>query len=234
MATIDTRALEAELRGQPPERVLERAVQLFGDGVVMSSSFQTQSVPLLHMVHRVAPGLPVLFLDTGFHFPETLEFRDRLVDMWGLNLVVVRAQRSARLDLGPRPFAVDPDRCCHVNKVEPMKAALEGRDAWISGIRKDQTSVRSGAAVVQENEDGIVRIHPLLDWTEQDVRTYLHIHELPAHPLLDRGYTSVGCAPCTRPVQIDQDSRAGRWEGRAKTECGLHDLDGERRERSAG
>lgn len=190
----------------------------------MSSSFQGQSLPLLHIVSRVAPRIPVIFLDTGFHFPETLAFRDRLVREWGLNLRVVRRTPEAGED--PRRYArlhaVDPDLCCRLNKVEPMQRALAGQTAWLSGIRRDQSPARASVRVVETAADGLVRVHPMAAWTAADVWRYVHQHALPDHPLVARGYLSVGCAPCTTPVQLGGSERDGRWAGRQKTECGLH------------
>lgn len=216
---------EAEAyEGLDTEGILERAWSDFGPRLAMSSSFQTQSVPLLYMVSRVIPELPILFLDTGYHFPETLQFRDRLVEQWGLNVRTLRplesgASSALRRDL--EPYQQDPDLCCHVRKVEPLRRAMTDYNAMISGIRRDQTRVRAEAATL-ETRNGKGRVHPMLDWTESDVWNYISDHDLPVHPLYHQGYTSIGCAPCTRPVQIEGDTRSGRWAGKLKTECGLH------------
>lgn len=203
-----------------PESVVERAWAQFSGKLALTSSFQTQSVPLLHMISRIAPDIPVLFLDTGYHFPETLAFRDRLAREWGLTVRSLRAE-SASSAHGPEPYLRDPDLCCRINKVEPIQRAAADYEAILSGIRRDQTSNRASAAVVEERE-GTLRIHPMLSWTETDVWGYLRRHELPLHPLHHQGYESIGCAPCTRPVRIGEDRRAGRWAGNDKTECGLH------------
>lgn len=187
----------------------------------MTSSFQTQSVPLLGIVAQVIPDLPILFLDTGYHFPETLAFRDDLMRRWGLNVRILRPDAGSVGSQGPELFRRDPDLCCHLRKVEPLRRAMEGYDAMISGIRRDQTPNRAEAGVV-EKRNGVLRIHPMLEWTEADIWEHIDNTDLPVHPLLEDGYTSVGCAPCTRPVQIGEDPRAGRWADTAKTECGLH------------
>lgn len=213
------------LAGAHPSDILSWAVEHFGGRIAASSSFQTQSVPLLHMISRVTPDLPVVFLDTGFHFPETLAFRDRLVEEWGLNLRIAKPGQPHEgfiLRHGPDLYRRDPDLCCYVNKVEPMRRAMQGLDAWISGVRRDQTAERSGVEVVERRDEGPVRIHPLAAWTEHDVWQYMADHDLPEHPLLAKGYLSIGCAPCTRPVLEGQDPRSGRWAGTEKTECGLH------------
>lgn len=219
----DLTAANAELEGATAHEIVAWAHATYGEKLVMTSSFQTQSVPLLHVVSRVAPEVPVLFLDTGFHFPETLAFRDRLAEQLGLEV------RNLRTELGHDGFLKrhgelhrrDPDQCCFMNKVLPLRRALEGVPAWISGVRRDQTPTRAGTPVVGQ-EDGRVKIAPMARWTERDVWAYLSDHDLPEHPLLAQGYLSVGCAPCTRPVAQGEDARAGRWPGRAKTECGLH------------
>lgn len=198
----------------------------FSPHVAMSSSFQTQSVPLLHLVAEVAPRLPIVFLDTGYHFAETLEFRDRLIERWGLNVRVMRAAMP-RPDFlrhhGPDLYRRDPDLCCQIHKVEPMTRALDGLRAWISGVRRDQAPSRSDVDAVEEGAGGVVRIHPMVHWRQSDIDEFSARHDLPTHPLHAQGYASIGCAPCTRPVAIEGAySRTGRWAGTDKTECGLH------------
>ncbi|NNF04338.1 MAG: phosphoadenylyl-sulfate reductase [Rhodothermales bacterium] len=205
-------------------RLLEEAAGAFGEGIVASSSFQSQSVPLLHMIGRVCPSLPVYFLDTGFHFPETLRFRDELAERFGLNVVTVRPSMD-RPELfervGSPPWKTDPDRCCRINKIDPMESILTGNSAWISGVRADQTAHRNNMERITAGDDGLVRIHPLLNWSARDVWRYVHDHDLPVHPLLGQGYLSIGCAPCTRPPS-GPGERTGRWSSTTKTECGLH------------
>ena len=208
---------------QPPHAVLRWAWATYGARVAVTSSFQTQSLPLLHIIAADAPGVPVLFLDTGFHFPETLAFRDQVVAALGLNLEVVRPDMD-RLHfdlLHGELYSRDPDRCCYLNKVRPLEVAMQRFDAWIAGIRRDQTAVREAAHVLDLDAHGKVRIAPLLSWTHADVRRYISHNELPEHPLGARGYPSVGCAPCTQPAR-GADPRAGRWAGANKTECGIH------------
>jgi phosphoadenosine phosphosulfate reductase len=223
--TLDLNRARELFADQPPEEILQRAAAAFPGKVALSSSFQTQSVPLLHLLSRFAPEIPVLFLDTGYHFPETLAFRDRLVREWGLRLEVLRAAMplvEVTRRYGPDLFRSDPDLCCEIHKVEPMRRAVRGLEAWISGIRRDQTAVRQNAQIVEAAPGGLMRIHPLLNWTERDVWSYMHRYDLPSHPLFEQGYESVGCAPCTAPVQIGDGARSGRWQGTNKAECGLH------------
>lgn len=227
IAIAELHRLNEELEGRSPAEIIAWAVETFWPKIAMSSSFQTQSLPLLHMVARVAPQIPVIFLDTGYHFPETLAFRDRLVRDWGLNLRIVRADISRETFIrryGDDLYRHNPDLCCYINKVEPMARVMEGLDAWISGIRRDQSPARAKTKVLELASGGVVRVHPMAAWTRQDVWKYVHAHNLPDHPLLAQGYLSIGCAPCTRPVQAGEDERAGRWAGREKVECGLHTL----------
>lgn len=168
--------------------------------------------------------MPVIFLDTGFHFPETLSFRDELQARFNLNLVIAR---PVAVDAGD-PIAhkglyrQDPDLCCYINKVEPMQSALTGVEGWVNGVRRNQTQSRQKLSMFQPQSTGPIKIHPMLYWTEADVWQYINIYNLPSHPLFSQGYPSVGCAPCTRPILAGEDGRAGRWADTEKTECGLH------------
>lgn len=182
-------------------------------------------MPLLHLLSKTTPGTPVYFIDTGYHFPETLEFRDRVVREWNLNLIVVRPDPvDAPAVSGDRAplYRTNPQQCCRRNKVEPIERVLRHLDCWISGVRRDQTERRSTLRVVEPGAAGTTRVHPLANWTDVDVRRYAMKNQLPSHPLEAAGYASVGCAPCTRPVRIGDAPRSGRWSGTGKTECGLH------------
>jgi phosphoadenosine phosphosulfate reductase len=186
----------------------------------LTVSFGGGGLVLAHIVSRLDPTVPVLFLDTGFHFPETLAFKDQFVRRYGLNLI----ELTPATDPGPL-YQTDPDRCCWIRKVEPLERALTGFDAWISAVRQDQNALRDAVEPVEHHEVGgrtIVKVFPLLHWSRADVTRYLTEHDVPHHPLLDRGYTSIGCWPCTRPTAPGESERAGRWSGTTKTECGLH------------
>jgi len=177
------------------------------------------------MVTQVKRGMLVFFLDTGYHFWETLMFRERIASEWKLN--VIDLYRESRWDVFVRQHTrslplEDPNLCCYLHKVQPMQKALKDIKAWITGIRRDQTTIRARARILELQEDGLLKINPLLNWTKTDIRRYMEENHLPAHPLFEKGYRSVGCAPCTIPVGLDQDERAGRWAGRGKIECGLH------------
>jgi phosphoadenosine phosphosulfate reductase len=192
---------------------------------VASSSFQTQSTPLLHIISQVCPEMPIVFVDTGFHFIETLAFRDELQVRYNLNILVVhpaigKGQLLAKY--GEGLYRRDPDLCCYINKVEPMQRLLEGRLSWVSGVRRDQTAHRKGLQVLELQPGGLLKIHPMLNWTREQIWEYIERRRLPVHPLFPEGFLSIGCAPCTRPVSAGEDERAGRWTGIEKTECGLH------------
>lgn len=206
-------------------RTIRLAAQSFYDLIAVSTSFQTQSLPLLHLISRHLSSAKVLFVDTGYHFPETLAFRNQVVEMLSLNLRVVRADEGATSDLNSAReplYRTNPDLCCELNKIQPVRAAMGEYRAWISGIRRDQSAVRAQAREIEKTTEGITRIHPMLDWTQADIEAYIREHNLPRHPLDARGYTSIGCRPCTRPPLIGGDLRSGRWAGTGKTECGLH------------
>ncbi|WP_435103459.1 phosphoadenylyl-sulfate reductase [Arhodomonas sp. AD133] len=190
-----------------------------------TSSFQTQSLPLLHILSRSRIAVPVVFLNTGYLFPETLRFRDQLVQRLGLQLVDLRPnlpKSEQRTPDGKLLFAANPDKCCHINKVEPLDPYLSAYDVWISGVRADQSSTRAGFEFEQQGPHETVRFHPMLDWNAREVHAYRVAHELPAHPLESQGYLSIGCMPCTMPYTATLNERGGRWSGQSKTECGLH------------
>jgi phosphoadenosine phosphosulfate reductase len=222
---VELAQLAQEFETAKPQEILKWAVDTYYPHIGMSSSFQTQSVPLLHMMAHIQPEMRIFFLDTGFHFWDTLMFREQMGYEWQLNIVDLR--RDHRWDEFIRQNRHnlpndDPNLCCFINKVQPMQKAMSGLKAWISGIRRDQTSERAQAKIIEVHKEALVKINPLLNWTKEDVQEYIAEHQLPTHPLLEKGYRSIGCAPCTRPVESDQDERAGRWVGKGKTECGLH------------
>ncbi len=222
---LDTEALNEQFENATPETILEWAAQNFRNRIIVSSSFQTQSVALLHLVSQICPELPVVFIDTGYHFPETLAYRDQLAELFKLNVVTISADPDKRMDTdgeGNPLYQTNPDLCCAMHKTAPIAKSLVDCDAWISGIRRDQTATRRVAKPIDVQADGLYKVNPLLNWTSRDLWTYIHRFELPAHPLFSKGYLSIGCAPCTRPVQDGQDERSGRWAGKNKVECGLH------------
>ncbi len=220
LATLNT-----DFEGADPLKVIHWAADHFLPKLAATSSFQTQSVALLHLISRARPEIPIIFLDTGYHFPETLAYRDQLVASFGLTLRIAHpAMTPAQIvkQHGDALYRSDPDLCCYINKVEPMQRALASLDAWITGIRRDQTANRAAALPIEQLPDGRIKINPLVAWTREDLWTYINRHNLPSHPLFSQGYLSVGCAPCTAPVSAGGDERSGRWRSQVKTECGLH------------
>jgi len=219
-------ALSRELRGLAPMGILSAAVDRFQGRIALVSSFGSQSAVLLHMIAQVRPDLPVLFLDTGQLFGQTLDYRRALAARLGLT--DVRDLRPAFADLAVQDpaanlYASEPDACCAIRKVAPLERALaEGFDAWITGRKRFQTAARARLAPVERDDRGRIKVNPLADWTQEDLDRYAEDHDLPAHPLTAYGYPSIGCWPCTAPVVEGADPRSGRWPGSTKTECGLH------------
>lgn len=225
LSVAEIERLARDFETTAPQEIISWAVDTFWPEIALSSSFQTQSMPLLHMATRIKRGLPVVFLDTGYHFWETLMFRERIASEWQIN--VIDLYRDTRWDVFARQHTrtlpmEDPNLCCYLHKVQPMQNALKDLKAWLSGIRRDQTSVRAHAKILELQDDGLLKINPLLNWTRADVKKYMEENNLPSHPLLEKGYRSIGCAPCTIAIGVSDDERAGRWAGRGKTECGLH------------
>ncbi len=201
-----------------PEEILAWATSRFPRGTVLTCSFQHEGVVLAHMLRSIKPDVPVLFIDTGYHFPETLEYRDTIVRLLDLPLVVLRADGSSG-----RGRPEDPDECCRINKVEPLQRALRQVRVWINGRRRDQTPERRNMPHV-EPQGSLIKVNPLARWTARDAFRYLSAHHLPLHPLFERGYTSIGCKPCTTRPLPGSDERSGRWAGSPKRECGIHTI----------
>ncbi len=200
------------------------------DRLAVATSFQSSGLVILHMLRELRPDVPVLFLETGFHFPETLAFRDQIAEMWDLKIVDLRGEHGSlqgqNEQYGTELYKRDPDKCCFINKVEPLQKALEEYDGWISGLRRDQSPLRADTPIVEAqllpSGNEVLKIHPLAHWTKADVESYTSEHGIPTHPLLERGFASIGCWPCTRAIKPGEDERAGRWEGLGKNECGIH------------
>jgi phosphoadenosine phosphosulfate reductase len=194
--------------------------------VVVSSSFQTQSLPLLHMISKLDTKIPVAFIDTGFLFPETYIFRDRVAEELKLDIINVSSNVEYRQQIDSSNrflFSTAPEKCCNLNKVTSFNSFLKDFDVWISGVRADQSATRSKMKETQKNSDGLLRYHPMLNWSSKDIFLYRKHYGLPSHPLEEQGYLSVGCIPCTQKY-IDSigSERGGRWSGLKKDECGLH------------
>jgi phosphoadenosine phosphosulfate reductase len=204
-------ATAPDLETAPAEEVLTYAVEQFHPQLKLACSFQKEESVLVHMLKEIEPDARVFMIDTGVLFPETLETWKRFEDRFGVNVEVIDA-RSA-----DGPWTAD--NCCGVAKVDALERALADVEAWITGIRREQAPTRAQSAKLERDERrGIWKVNPIADWTEKDVWTYIFKHDLPYHPLHDRGFSSIGCAPCTQPGE----GREGRWAGTDKTECGIH------------
>jgi len=216
---------EPQIEAMPAEEVLRWANDEFGDRLCLTCSWQKQSSVLVHLVSELGLGIDVIELDTHLFFKETYETREALVARYGLNLIrpeiiTVAEQHNQE---GPNLWESDPDRCCHIRKGEPLIRALDPYDAWISGIRRDQSPSRANARKVERSERyGVWKIQPLADWDEERVWSYIVANDIPYNPLHEAGYRSIGCIPCTRPIRPDEEERAGRWAGSDKLECGIH------------
>ena len=222
--------LQAAAEGRDAADIIALAIkEEFADRTAVVSSFGSESAVLLHLVAQADPNTPVLFINTGKLFGETLRYRDRLQDVLGLGDIRTLgphpADRAAR-DPDGTLWARDTDACCDFRKVIPIRRALEGFDAQITGRKRFQTHARAQMRTVEYFE-GRFRFNPLADWTQADLEAYVARHGLPKHPLVDDGYPSIGCMPCTRRVHAGEGYRDGRWSGLDKDECGIHGLDGE-------
>jgi phosphoadenosine phosphosulfate reductase len=219
------RALNARFAGSDASAVIAAAAaEIFADRIALVSSFGAESVVLLHLVAEVDRSVPVIFLDTGKLFPETLQYRDRLIDRLGLTDVRVVHPDSARLAAKDRFGALwmtNADLCCHIRKTEPLQRALTGMDAWFTGRKRFQSDVRSRLTLF-EADGARIKVNPLANWAAADLKAYALKHDLPEHPLVARGFPSIGCVPCTTKVAAGEDARAGRWRGTDKAECGIH------------
>jgi len=214
-----------DVEAMTAEECLRWAYDEFGDKLCLTCSWQKQSSVLVHMVSELGLDIPVIELDTGLFFAETYATRERLVTRYGLDLIrpeVITVAEQHKQE-GPNLWETNPDRCCHVRKVEPLERVLRDFDAWISGIRREQSLTRKDAQRVEFSDRYEVwKVQPLVDWDAKRVDAYIHVNEIPYNPLHDAGYPSIGCIPCTRPVTREQDERAGRWADSDKIECGIH------------
>jgi phosphoadenosine phosphosulfate reductase len=213
-----------ELDGAHPLDVLGWAVEEFGDRFCLASSMGDAVLP--HLASRVRPGVPVVFLDTGYHFAETVGTRDAVAATLPVEVRTVHPLRTVAeqdADLGPRLHDRDPDRCCALRKVEPLARALAPYHAWASGVRRDEAATRRSVRVVDwDARHEMVKVNPLAAWAQSDVDAYIAEHGVLVNPLVYDGYPSIGCAPCTRRVADGADPRSGRWAGTVKTDCGIH------------
>jgi phosphoadenosine phosphosulfate reductase len=206
------------------ELIAVAARELFPGKLAMVSSFGAESSVLLHLLSEVDRTLPVIFLDTGRLFAETLQYRTRLTEQLALSDVRTISPERARLrELDPHRalWMTNPDMCCQIRKVEPLSGALDGFDAWITGRKRFQNAERASLPVFEANGERI-KVNPLVSWSGEELKGYMLKHDLPAHPLVGKGYPSIGCVPCTSKVQAGEDERSGRWRDLDKDECGIH------------
>ncbi|MCE5292256.1 MAG: phosphoadenylyl-sulfate reductase [Nocardiaceae bacterium] len=213
-----------ELQGASALELLEWTEKTFGNDYIVASNMENGV--LVDLATKVHPGVDVLFLDTGYHFAETLGTRDAVIQVYGANLVnVTPAQTVEEQDalIGRNLFASEPGRCCGLRKVEPLKATLKNYQAWVTGIRRVESPTRANAPLISfDDAFGLVKINPLAAWTDEDMENYIIENGILVNPLVEEGYPSIGCAPCTAKPEPGADPRSGRWAGFAKTECGLH------------
>jgi len=215
---MDIHRASSELADAAPADILRWAADRFGDDLVVTASFGDAT--LVHLAATTIPGVEIALIDTGYLFAETLWYAERLRSMLDLNLTIIKPRLQAS---DADRWQHDPDGCCGVRKVEPLNRALEGRAAWASGLRRSDSAARATAPIISYDlERRITKINPLASMSDDDVERYHRVNDLPHNPLTDRGYPSIGCWPCTRPVQPGDDARAGRWADTEKTECGLH------------
>jgi len=189
-----------------------------------TSSFQSHSIVLLHILSTIDKTIPIYFINTGYHFPETISFKDKIVKLLDINVINLESfipKNLQRDSYGNLLFTSDPDYCCFLNKVQPMETLLLKYDVWINGIRGDQSAHRKKFQTEEVANHNTLRYHPMLNWSSKDIYYYRMEHKLPAHPLEEKGYLSIGCEPCTRKF-IGEDGRDGRWYGMNKSECGLN------------
>ena len=216
---------EAEIEALPAEDVLRWAAEEFGERLCLSCSWQKQSSVLVPMVSELGLDVDFVELDTHLFFKESYETRERLVERYGITLIAPEVLTIAEQHKreGPNLWETNPDHCCHIRKVEPLLRLLEPYDAWVSGIRREQSPSRAKARKVERSKRyGVWKVQPLADWSEKDVWRYILQNDIPYNPLHDVGYRSIGCIPCTRPTRPGEEERAGRWAGSDKLECGIH------------
>lgn len=220
------RAVSDGFEGQPPEVILRWGLEHFAPQIALATAFGPEGVALMHLLTTLDRTATVFYLDTDLFFPETYALRDQLQERLGVTFTRVTtdlALDAQAAEYGPALWARDPDQCCRLRKVEPLRRYLATQQAWISAIRRDQTPQRANAGLVEwDAKHGLVKLNPLANWTHDDVWAYLYLHDLPTNPLHAQGYPSIGCWPCTHPVAAGADPRSGRWAGSTKTECGIH------------
>jgi phosphoadenylyl-sulfate reductase (thioredoxin) len=223
---VDVDAAARALEGAPALEILKWASDALGDRLTFATGFGAEGCAIIDLIGRHHLPIDLFTLDTGLLFPETYELWRRLEARYGITIRAVRPAQTVDEQAatnGPALWQRDPDRCCELRKVLPLRAALAGFSGWITAIRRDQTPERASARTVERDRKfELVKVNPLVAWTHDDVWAHLYAHDVPFNPLHQRGYPSIGCQPCTSPVMPGENPRAGRWRGSAKQECGLH------------
>jgi phosphoadenosine phosphosulfate reductase len=226
MTNDDLTHAARELEMASAADILAWAADHFSPRLTFATSLGIEDCVVTDLIANASLPVQIFTLDTGVLFPETYALWKQLEDKYGISVRSVTPRRTIEeqaLDEGPELWGRDPDRCCELRKMEPLRATLAGYDAWITAIRRDQTPERANAPIVGwDGRFGLVKVNPLARWTSEDVRTYVRAHDVPYNPLHDRNYPSIGCTHCTSPVMPGEDPRSGRWRGKEKTECGLH------------
>ena len=222
--------MNARFEHAEPREIVRWALEDSGvERLAIASAFQAEGTAIIHMAVGIRPDIPILFLETGFHFAETLAFKERLTEQLHLNVVDLTGDYTVErqdAEFGPRLYERDPKLCCELNKVIPFNRALEDLDGWVTGMRRDSAWTRANTPILSwtELDSGprLCKVNPIANWTRREAWSYLKANDIPHNPLYDLGYASIGCAPCTRMVFTGEDERAGRWSGVLKTECGIH------------
>ena len=225
MTATELRERSVEMEDWSPDRILVWAAQA-GSRVAFGTGFGAEGCVLVHLIASSRLPVDIFTLDTGVLFPETYTLWRALEDKYGITIRAVHPKQTIdeqAAHFGPALWERHPDECCRLRKVEPLRAALQGVDVWITAIRREQTADRAAAPVAEhEDRSGLIKVNPLVRWTTKDVWRFLHVNSVPYNSLHDAGYPSIGCQPCTTPVAAGEDPRAGRWRGHQKNECGLH------------
>ena len=231
LSSADIKSLDEQFNRQPTEEVLRWAWERFGDKAAIGTSFQGAGLVMMHLAKLNNLPFPVFTLDTGLLFPQTVELKKRLEDFFGYKIEALEPDLTVdeQADInGPELWKQNPDLCCTIRKVLPLRDKLSNLNCWITGLRRQQSDSRSGIGILevyafdQNTGRDIVKLNPMANWTREQVWNYLHTHHIPYNPLHDQGYRSIGCAPCTQRISSGENERAGRWTGFNKVECGIH------------
>jgi len=217
--------LEKKFKGLTPDEIISFASNEFGDKLMMTTAFGYSGIVLLSFVRKVLPELPIYFIDTRFHFEETMKLAEKINNEWDLNIQTIStrySEQELQVKIGQKPYETDPDWCCHYRKVEPLLDIMSENTVWLNSTRQDQSVTRADTRSIEVDGRGHLKVSPLYNWSKDDCWTHIRKYDLPYNPLHDQYYPSIGCWPCTRPVDKGGSERSGRWAGFDKVECGLH------------